>query len=161
MMLKKITIRLLFGIFLIGCMGQQPTKEESAFIVIKTPTMKYADLGFISNAPALVKVNIYTAGQPLVQFEINALNVCMSTFECMNKKAFNKKILSENYPDTLLEDIFRGKPIFEKENLEKTKNGFSQKLKKDKAYDIRYTVKNGTRTFRDKINKILIKVREQ
>jgi len=160
-MFKKIIILLLLGVFFSACTGKKPTKEESAFIVIKTPNMKYADLGFISNAPALVKVNIYTAGQPLVKFEINALNVCMSTFECMNKKAFNKKILSENYPDTLLENIFRARPIFDKENLEKIENGFSQKLKKEKSYDITYTVKNGTRTFRDKTNKILIKVREQ
>jgi hypothetical protein len=160
-MLKKIVQTVLLGVLFSACTGKQPTKEESAFIVIKTPRMKYADLGFISNAPSLVKVNIYASGQPLVKFEINALNVCMSTFECMNKKAFNKKILSENYPDTLLEDIFRAKPIFDKENLQKNADGFTQKLKKEKAYDIHYTVKNGTRTFRDKINKILIKVREQ
>jgi len=60
-----------------------------------------------------------------------------------------------------LENIFRAKPIFDKKNLEEKSNGFTQKIQKDKEYDISYSVNKDKRTFRDKINKIVIKVRKQ
>ena len=85
----------------------------------------------------------------------------MSTFKCMEKKDFNEKVLDASYPETLLENIFRAKPIFDKKNVVKTENGFSQKLTKENEYDISYRVKGNQRIFRDTLNKILIKVREQ
>jgi len=160
MIKKRIILGLSALIVMHGCTGQ-PKKEESAFIVFKTTSMKYADMGFIKNSSSKLQVEMYAAGQPLVSIEINALNVCMSTFECMEKKDFNEKVLSSSYPDTVLENIFRGKPIFSSENLEKNADGFTQKIQKKDLYDITYTVVSGERKFRDTINKILIKVREQ
>jgi len=159
-MKNKIISIFIIGLLFSAC-TPTPPKQESAFIVIKTPTMKYADMGFISTSDTKVKVEIYAAGQPLMDFEINALNICMSAFECMDKETFNEKVLSSSYSSNLLENIFRAKPIFEKEGLEKTEEGFVQKITKEGAYDISYVVKGTTRTFRDTINKILIKVREQ
>ena len=161
-MLKKAI--LLFPILLLmnGCTGKQVIKkenQESAFIIIKTPTMRYADMGFIYKKTDLVKVEIYALGQPLLNLNINAMNVCLSTFECMEKKDFNAKMLSAYYPDTVLENIFRAMPIFDKKNLEKSSNGFTQKIKKEKEYDITYSVKSNKRVFRDTINKIKIEVR--
>ncbi len=147
-------------LFFNACTGQ-PKKEESAFIVLKTASMKYADMGFIKNSPSKVEVEMYAAGQPLVSIEINGMNICMSTFECMEKSDFNKKVLHSSYPDTLLENIFKSKPIFNSKNLEKSSDGFTQKIQKEDKYDITYTVISGERKFRDRINKILIKVREE
>ena len=157
----KIVSLLLLLLGFSACTGIGVKKEESAFIVMKTATMKYADMGFISHSSSAVNVEIYGAGQPLMSLEINAMNVCMSTFKCMEKKDFNEKVLNGSYPETLLENIFRAKPIFKEKNLEKNKSGFSQKIVKDGIYNISYTVKGGERIFRDKTNKILIKVREQ
>ena len=160
-MIKKTTVILLILAFINACSIKELEKQESAFIVIKTATMKYADMGFISTSSSKVKVEIYSAGQPLMNFEINGMNVCMSTFRCMDKESFNKKVLNEAYPDNLLENIFRAKPIFNKKNLEEIKGGFKQKITDDKFYDISYSVVSGKRVFRDTINKILIKVREE
>jgi len=160
-MIKKIVIFIMLLFTFDACTGLQVEKQESAFIVMKTATFKYADMGFISNSSSRVKVEIYGAGQPLLSLEINGMNVCMSTFECMEKKEFNEKILNASYPETLLENIFRAKPIFDKKNFVKTEDGFSQKLTKESEYDISYSVKGNQRIFRDKLNKILIKVREQ
>ena len=160
-MLKKITI-LLSIMLIVGCTGKQLIKkenQESAFIIIKTPTMRYADMGFIYKKSDLVKVEIYALGQPLMNLDINSMNVCLSTFKCMEKKDFNTKMLSSTYPDTILENIFRAKPIFKKKNLEENSNGFTQKIQKDKEYDITYSVKSDKRVFRDTINKIKIEVR--
>jgi plasmid rolling circle replication initiator protein Rep len=128
---------------------------------MKTATFKYADMGFISNSPSKINVEIYGVGQPLMSLEINAMNVCMSTFQCMEKKDFNEKVLHVSYPETLLENIFRAKPIFNKKSVVKTEDGFSQKLTKENEYDISYRVKGNQRIFRDTLNKILIKVREE
>ena len=160
-MINKIFWMIGFIFIIQGCTGKNIQKQESAFIVMKTATFKYADMGFITQSGSNVKVEIYGAGQPLMSLEINAMNVCMSTFKCMEKKNFNEKVLHVSYPETLLENIFRAKPIFSKKNLEKNKSGFTQKIIKDGIYNISYTVKGGERIFRDKINKILIKVREQ
>jgi len=160
MIKKTVLILVLLGL-ISACSQKKLTKEESAFIVIKTPTMKYADMGFISNSPSLVKVDIYAAGQPLMNFEINGMNVCMSTFKCMDKASFNEKVLSQYYNDKVLENIFRAEPIFDGENLEKGVDGFTQKIQKENEYDISYSVLSNKRVFRDKINNILIKVREQ
>ena len=160
-MIKKI-VAILFILALINaCSIKEPEKQESAFIVIKTAIMKYADMGFITSSDSKVKVEIYAAGQPLMDFEINGMNVCMSTFKCMDKESFNKKVLNEAYPEDILENIFRAKPIFNKKNLEEIKGGFKQKITQKKLYDISYSVVSGERKFRDTINKILIKVREQ
>ena len=154
----KMMITTLGLLFLLnGCTQLTPEKQESAFIVIKTPKMKYADMGFISTNDSKVKVEIYTAGQPLVAWEINGMNICMSTLECMDKESFNKEYLSDTYPDTLLENIFRAKPIFNREGYAEVRGGFAQHIKEG----ISYSVVSGKRTFRDKLNKILIKVKEQ
>ena len=161
-MLKKIITILPILLLINSCTGKQTIKkenQESAFIILKTPSMRYADMGFIYKKSDLVKVEIYALGQPLLNLDINPMNVCMSTFKCMEKKDFNAKMLSAYYPDTVLENIFRAKPIFDKKNLEKNSDGFTQKIKKEKEYDITYSVKTNKRTFRDKINKIKIEVR--
>jgi len=160
-MRKKIVIFIMVFFTFTACTGIQVEKQESAFIVMKTATFKYADMGFISNSPSKINVEIYGAGQPLMNLEINAMNVCMSTFQCMEKKDFNEKVLYVSYPETLLENIFRAKPIFDKKNVIENKDGFSQKLTKENEYDISYSVKGNQRIFRDTLNKILIKVREE
>ena len=163
-MIKKIGMATILTLLISSCTGKQLVKEknqESAFIVIKTDKMRYADMGFIYKSDSFVKVEIYGMGQPLLSLDINSANVCMSTFECMSKKDFNEKMLSTNYPDTVLENIFRGEAIFDKEGLDKTSTGFIQKLKKDNKYDITYSVISGKRIFHDKINKIKLEVRSQ
>jgi len=156
---KRIILIVLI-LFWSGCANKSLIKkenQESAFIVLKTPTIQYADMGFIYKGDSFTKVEIYSMGQPIVSLNINGMNVCMSTFKCMEKKDFNAKMLSSSYPDTLLENIFRAKPIFNKENLEQKDNGFIQKIKSDN-YDITYSVDTNKTKFKDKKNKILIKI---
>ena len=161
-MIKRVVIALAILSLFTACVGVKPKKEESAFVVLKTPKIRYADMGFITASPTDVKVEIYGAGQPLMKLEIGGLNICMSTFKCMEKKTFNKKVLNGTYDKDLLENIFRGEPIFNSEKIEKNKDGsFTQKLTKENLYDISYSVNQKERVFRDKLNKILIKVREQ
>ena len=160
-MLRKLLIFMGIIYLFVGCTGKDAKKQESAFIVMKTKSMKFADMGFIYASSNGVKVEVYAAGQPLVDLDINSQNICLSLFECMDKDQFNKEVLSAFYPATLLENIFKAEAIFEEKNLEKVEGGFEQKISKEGEYDISYSVISGKRIFRDKINKILIKVREQ
>jgi len=161
--LKRVIGLSIIVFIFFGCANKKLIKkenQESAFIVLKTPNIQYADMGFIYKGDSFVKVEIYGMGQPILSLNINGMNVCMSTFECMEKKDFNAKMLSSSYPDTILENIFKSQPIFDKKNYEKTDNGFIQKIKTDK-YDITYSVTNKETKFKDKKNNILIKIKKK
>jgi len=158
----KIIIALLGTIFFFTACGTQPYKsEDTALIVFKTPTFKYADMGFVYENATEVKAEIYSSGQALMSLTISEKSVCMSLFACMGKSAFNQQVLSAHYPDTILDNIFRGKPIFKDKNLQKNSNGFTQKIINKNKYNIEYSVLNNDIVFRDTINDILIKVKKQ
>ena len=161
-MYRKIIFPILGLVFFLSACGSQPyLKENSAFIVFKTPSFKYADMGFIYENNSEVKAEIYGSGQALMSLTISGDSVCMSLFACMSRKEFNQQVLSVAYPDMILEHIFRGKPLFSGQNLKKTRNGFTQNIVNQNKYNIHYTVLNNEIIFRDTINKILVKVKKQ
>ena len=159
MQFKKSVFLLLVATLMSGCVPKEYTKQKSVFIVFKTPTFKYADLGFIYENTEEIKVEMYSNGQPILALEIEKENVCMSLFECMDKESFNQKILSQYYPLDILKHIFTAQKIFSNKNVVKTRNGFTQHLVKMGQYDINYSVLNKQVIFRDTINDILIKVK--
>ncbi|RRS32841.1 MAG: hypothetical protein P794_00160 [Epsilonproteobacteria bacterium (ex Lamellibrachia satsuma)] len=141
-----------------ACTQPQYMKQNSAFILFKTPTFKYADMGFIYEAKDEIKVEIYSNAQVLMTLKITESSVCLSLLECMSKEGFNNKILSSLYPREILTNIFRGKAIFNGKNILKKRNGFTQTLVKTDKYNIHYSVLNNQIIFHDTINEILIKV---
>ncbi|MCD6213167.1 MAG: hypothetical protein J7J02_09320 [Sulfurovum sp.] len=161
MNLRNLLSLLLALLFFQACGTPSYLKENAALIVFKTPTFKYADMGFIYENRNEVKAEIYGSGQALMSLKITGSSVCMSLLECMSKKSFNKTVLSSLYPNEILDNIFRGKPIFKEKNLKRNRNGFTQKLVKENKYDIHYSVLNNEIVFRDTINAILIKIKKQ
>ena len=158
----KIILLVLSMIFLFTACGTQAYKNENtALIVFKTPTFKYADMGFLYENSSEVKAEIYSSGHALMSLTITQESVCMSLFACMGKRAFNKEVLSTYYPDSILDNVFRGKAIFQAKNLQKNRNGFTQKIINQNKYNIEYRVLNNDIVFRDTINDILIKVKKQ
>jgi hypothetical protein len=155
----RMVFALLLGLLLSACTTKEYAKQESVFIVFKTPTFKHADLGFMYQNPDEIKIEIYGSGQALMSLNISDENICMSLFECMSPKSFNQHILTSLYPDEILDHIFRGKEIFAGENVTKMRNGFTQKIVKQGKYNIDYSVLNKQILFRDTINDILIKVK--
>jgi len=161
-MKHKRTLLLIITSFLFGaCAPKEYVVQNAAFIMFKTPTFKYADMGFIYENKDEVKVEIYGSGQALMSLEITKGSVCMSQLECMGKSTFNQEVLSSLYPEDTLENIFRGKPIFNKEGFKAKGNGFTQKIVKKEKYNIDYSVLNNQITFHDTINAIVIKVKKQ
>jgi len=154
---------LLFLLMLLSsaCVQPQPSKTQSALIIWKSPSFRYADMGFISDSGKQLKAEIYGSGSALMRLKIDGDSICMSRFNCMSKKRFNQELLSAYYPGDTLENIFRGKPLFGGEALTQKRNGFTQNIKKHRAYQIEYSVLNKQTVFRDTINQIVIKVIKQ
>jgi len=157
--MRKISFIILLGLLLSACTTKEYSKQQSVFIVFKTPTFKHADLGFIYENSDEIKVEIYGSGQAIMSLSIGTDTVCMSLLECMSHQNFNKNILSAWYPEGIVANIFRGNEVFLGQNLIKTRNGFTQKIMKEGKYNIDYSVLNNQILFRDTINDILIKVK--
>ncbi len=155
----RAILLLVASFFLSACAQKQYVKQDSAFIIFKTPTFKYADMGFIYENAEELKVDIYGNGQALVSLKISENSVCMSFLKCMSRSEFNKKILNSVYPDNMLDDIFRGKPIFNGANLIQNRNSFTQSIINKNKYNIEYTVLNNEIVFSDTINDILITIK--
>ena len=158
---KRTVSIFIMGFLLSACASKEYVKQNSAYIMFKTPTFKYADMGFIYENEEEIKMEIYGSGQALMSLEISETSVCMSVLECMGKSAFNKEVLSGLYPESILENIFRGRPIFSGTGLEKMGDGFTQRIIKKDKYNIEYTVLNNEVIFHDTINSILIQVKKQ
>jgi len=161
MRFAKICLPLLLLFSFSGCGQPQFQSEESAYIIWKTPSFRYADQGFVYSSPEQMRIEIYGSGQPLMRLEIKEQEVCSSFLQCTGKEKFNAIMLSRWYPETLLENIFRGKTIFGGEGVVKKRNGFTQTISNGTKYQIHYSVLNNTVIFRDTINKIQIKVIKQ
>lgn len=154
-----VKIYIILSLFFIGCAKKTTiSKQQSAMIVWKSPNFRYADMGFISDNGSNLKIEIYQSGSAIMNLMIGSRHICMSRFECVSKKSFNSTQLSEYYPDKLIEDIFRGRHIFNGKNIQQESNGFTQNIYLKNRYDIHYSLLNNKIIFRDIINKIIIKI---
>lgn len=103
-------MKFLFGLIIpflfIACVNQEPIKSSSATILIKTPTMKFYDKGFISKFDSFTQVQIYSAGKTVLDLKIYEDKICQSTFECESLDSFNRKYLDKSYASSFLKDLF-------------------------------------------------------
>ena len=151
---------LLLLITLSSCSKPSYTQQKSALIVIKSTTLKYADMGFIYQGKNETKVEVYASGHAALSLTIHKNSICMDKLKCLAPKSFNQKFLNSHYPKGFLSNIFNQKPIFSSSNLKKRANGFQQTIK-NSYVDIEYSVLNNSLLFRDRVNGILIKIKEQ
>lgn len=105
-MIYKIFLTLFLVLFFTSCANKTPIKSSSATILIKTPTMKFYDKGFITKFDNYTQVQIYSAGKTVLDLKIYQDSVCQSTFECESLKEFNRKYLSKSYEDSFLKNLF-------------------------------------------------------
>ena len=132
--------------------------HEARTIVFKTPKLAYADAGFVYDNGSDVKVEIFIAGHPVFTLELDR-KICLDGY-CFKKKDFITKYLNSDYDEDILHQIFLGKKIFDSEGLSLEPDGFSQTIFKKSSYQISYKVTHDTIRFRDKISKILIKIKK-
>jgi hypothetical protein len=159
--LKKSILLATASIILGACssISPSPTPQKSLFVVWKSPSLKYADQGFLYIQPNKLKFEIYSSGQPALKLSIVSTQICTGPL-CMSKKSFNAKYLSKYYPQDTLESILLGKPIFGGQNMQKTSDGFTQHIK-SANYDINYKVSNSSIEFIDRVSNVIIKIKNQ
>jgi cytoskeletal protein CcmA (bactofilin family) len=129
--------------------------NESKIIVIKSPQIKYADLGYIRGHGNALKIELYEMGNVVKSIEINKL-ICVDD-GCMLKAVFNKKYLNGSYPSDTLENVILGHAIYDGKNLRKLYDGYVQNIQ-DEDVDISYEVTSKSIRFKDAKNGILVKI---
>ena len=140
-----------------GCATKQFTHKQSKIVTIKSPEIKFNDIGYIKHDTDYIELELYSVGVAIDTIKINRL-ICVKD-GCMSKSSFNEKYLNKAYPDDTIKDILMSKPIFSGKNLQKTNFGFIQKIK-SKDYNIIYKVSKNETYFKDKKNHIIFKLKD-
>lgn len=103
--MRLFSILLLTFLF-IGCGAKKPQLSQSATILIKTPAMKFYDKGFITTFNNYTQVQIYSAGQTVLDLQLYDDRICRTTFECQSASSFNKEYLHSSYEANFLKKLF-------------------------------------------------------
>ena len=141
-----------------GCAVKTYETSEPKLITFKSQKLRFNDVGYIRISGSAVQAELFSAGQAVERFEIDG-KICVSE-GCLSKSSFNRDYLSPAYPDTLLQNVLRGRPIFGGRELQRSEEGFEQKFKAMAVFNITYRVTAEEIYFKDPINGILIKIRE-
>ena len=148
---------IVFALFFIGCSTKNYEHTQSKIVIIKSPLIKFADVGYIRNTDDSVSLELFVAGHRIQKIDINHL-VCVDE-GCMTRGGFNQEYLHEDYPDDLLQNILLAKPIYDSKNLMRTEDGFEQNIRTKHSLII-YKVNSKIVYFKDNKNKILIKIKD-
>ena len=140
-----------------ACSVKNYDTTQTKIIIIKSPKIKFADIGYIRNTQKSIELELFIAGNPVEKIAINHL-ICVSE-GCMTKRGFNKDYLTFSYPDDILQNILLGNEIYEGKDKSKTDDGFEQNIK-SKDIDIKYRVDSKEIFFKDKKNKIIFKIKD-
>ncbi len=148
---------LIFLIFFSACSIKEYEQTQAKVIIIKSPKIKFSDLGYIRNTDKILELELFMAGTAVEKITINHL-ICTSE-GCMSKSGFNYDYLNSSYPDDLLQNILLGNEIYEGKNRVKTTDGFEQNINSVDV-NIKYRVDSKVIFFKDKKNRIIFKIKE-
>jgi len=148
---------LVFVIIFTACSIKNYDQTQTKIIIIKSPKLKFADIGYIRNSDKSIELELFIAGRVVQKITINHL-VCTNE-GCMGKNGFNADYLNSSYPDDILQNIILGHTIYGGKNLTKTLTGFEQHIK-NRDVEIIYKVNPHTIYFKDKKNKIILKFKD-
>ena len=141
-----------------GCAHKTPyASSKSYYIVVKNSKIAVADTGFIKRDGSRFNLQLFSASTPILNLHVDN-DVC-SGYICMPKRDFNAEFLGFGHYENFIDELFNFQPIYNKESLKKSKSGFEQKIKTDE-FDIIYRVENGNLYFKDRKNRVLIKLKE-
>ncbi|MEA1956171.1 MAG: hypothetical protein U9N02_06715 [Campylobacterota bacterium] len=148
---------LVFLLFFTACSVKEYQRTQTKIVIIKSPKLKFADVGYIRNSKDSLELELFMAGTVVEKISINHL-VCVSA-GCMSKQGFNNEYLNGSYPSDILQNILLAKPIYDAKNRVKTEDGFEQYIKDEKV-DIKYKVTSNITYFKDRKNKIIFKIKD-
>ncbi len=129
-------------------------------VTMKTKKFAFSDTGFMNIYDKLINLQVFSMGKAVLDMTVslNEDEICVGSL-CNTKHGFNQTFLTGVYPDTLVENVLRSKPIFGGKNLKKMTKGFIQKIITPK-YAVKYKIWPGNVYFKDSLNHIIIKLRK-
>jgi|GEM_PF-401803 hypothetical protein len=149
---------LILSLLLGACSSLSNGKNvATAYILWKSPSLKFADQAFIYDENDSVVMEIYSSAAAIGKLKITPQKVCKSLL-CQSASSFNEEFLCAYYPPNTLFSIVKGREIFAGMGKKSVEGGFVQKVTLESKYDIEYRVLNSEVNFRDKINDITIKI---
>jgi hypothetical protein len=148
---------IVFALLFSACSIKNYEITKTKIIIIKSPKIKFADVGYLRNSEKSIELELFAAGKAIEKITINHL-ICTSE-GCMTKSSFNKDYLHESYPSEILQNILLAHSIYNGKNRVQTQDGFEQKIE-DKNVDITYRVSSNVIYFKDKKNKIILKIKD-
>ena len=147
----------IFALFFSACSVKDYKHTQSKIIIIKSPKIKFADVGYLKNSDEAIELELFMAGKVIDRISINHL-ICVSS-GCMSKSGFNEDYLHNSYPDEILQNILLGNKIYDGKDMIKTAGGFEQQIKSDDV-NIIYKVDNNSIFFKDRKNNIIFKIKD-
>ncbi len=150
-------ILLIFILLFSACSITNYEHTQTKIIIIKSPKIKFADIGYIRNSDKAIELELFLAGQAIEKISINHL-ICTSE-GCMSKSGFNEEYLNAAYPDEIMQNILLGTEIYDGLNKIKTEDGFEQSIKREKV-NIIYRVSTNQIFFKDRKNSIIFKIKD-
>lgn len=150
-------ILLIFTLFFSACSVKNYEHTQTKIITIKSPKIKFSDIGYIRNSGKQVELELFMAGYAVEKISVNYF-VCVSD-GCMSKWNFNDAYLNYAYPTDTLQNILLGKPIYDGQNKVQTEDGFEQNIE-DAHVQISYKVSSHATLFKDKKNRIIFNIRD-
>lgn len=150
-------ILLIITLIFSACSIKNYEQTQSKIIIIKSPKIKFADVGYIRNSDKHIELELFVAGHAIEKITINHL-ICVRD-GCMSKSGFNSDYLNASYPDDILQDILLSHPIYGGEGFHAAQDGFEQNIYNEDV-DITYRVTSHATTFKDKKNGIIFKIKD-
>ncbi|NPA29543.1 MAG: hypothetical protein GXO33_05090 [Epsilonproteobacteria bacterium] len=141
-----------------GCAAKHFTTKTPAFIVFKTPQIKLADQGFVMRAQNDAGAQIYSGGQPVFELTVGR-RICLDG-RCMDEGRFYERVMGARYPKGTLQAILQCRPVPGEGKITKTADGWIQRLYKRGRYDIIYSFNGKEARFKERLHRVLIKIRE-
>lgn len=148
---------IIFALTFSACSVKNYEITQTKVIIIKSPKLKFADLGYIRNTKNSIELELFVASKAIEKISINHL-ICTSE-GCMTKSSFNKEYLQHSYPSNILQNILLANAIYDGKNRVQTSDGFEQRIV-DEDVDILYKVSENETSFKDSKNKIIFKIKD-
>lgn len=148
---------LIFILIFTACSSKNYDFTQTKIIIIKSPKIKFSDLGYLRNSEKSIELELFIAGKSIQKISVNHL-ICVSD-GCMSKSGFNEDYLHEEYPDDILQNILLAKPIYDEQNIKINQDGFEQHVENEHV-DISYRVDSQVTFFKDRKNNIIFKIKD-
>lgn len=143
-------------LFMGGCTAKHYSISTPKIITIKSPKLKFSDMGYVRYEGDAVEVELFTAGVAVEKISIDE-KVCVSA-GCMSEEAFIKEYLYEGYPRDTMRRILQGEPIFNGKGKDETCGGALFQFIRNDEMDILYRRSPTETYFKDRLNGMMIKI---